>query len=386
MRPVYLDNSATTPVDPRVVEAMLPFFTEVFGNASSIHTFGQQARAAVEDAREKLADLVGANARELVFTSGGTEADNTALRGVALQFREKGNHIITTKIEHPAILSTCRALEGEGFQVSYLPVDSTGLVDLARLTEAITPQTIMISVMNANNEIGTTQPLPEICALAHERGILVHSDCVQSLGKIAINLKQLPLDLASFSGHKIHAPKGIGALFVRKNVRFQPFMMGGTHERKRRAGTENVSGIVGFGKAAELAAQYMPEMSKRVKDLRDRLESNLLQIPGTIRNGHTVYRVPNICNLSFDHTEGEGLLISLDLEGIAVSTGAACSSGSLEPSHVLMALGRDKRDVHGSLRFSFSRMNTDEDVDRVLEVLPSIVERMRAMSPSYSAD
>ncbi len=368
------------------MEAMLPFFTEVFGNASSIHTFGQQARAAAEEAREKLADLVGANARELIFTSGGTESDNTALRGVAYQFREKGNHIIATQIEHPAILSTCRALEAEGFQVTYQPVDATGLLDLERLTDAITSQTILISVMHANNEVGTIQPLAEICAIAHERGILVHSDCVQSLGKIPINLKELPLDLASFSGHKIHAPKGIGALFARKNVRFKPFMLGGTHERKRRAGTENVPGIVALGKAAELAAEHMPEMSARVKDLRDRLESQLLKIPGAIQNGHPVHRVPNICNLSFDHTEGEGLLISLDLEGIAVSTGAACSSGSLEPSHVLVALGRDKRDVHGSLRFSFSRMNTDEDVDRVLELLPPIVERMRAMSPSYSTD
>jgi cysteine desulfurase len=386
MRPVYLDNSATTPVDPQVLEAMSPFFTEVFGNASSIHTFGQRARAAVEEAREKLATLVGANARELIFTSGGTEADNTAIRGVAYQFRDKGNHIITSRVEHPAVLSSCRALETEGFQVTYLPVDSIGLVDLQGLADAIRPETILISIMQANNEIGTLQPLEKICAVARDRGILVHSDCVQSLGKIPIDFRKLPLDLASFSGHKIHAPKGIGALFARKNVRFRPFMLGGTHERKRRAGTENVPGIVGIGKAAELAGQHLPEMATLVKAMRDRLEIELLKIPGTIRNGDSRSRVPNICNLSFDHTEGEGLLISLDLEGIAVSTGAACSSGSLEPSHVLVALGREKRDVHGSLRFSFSRMNTDADVDRVLEVLPKVVERMRSMSPSYSAD
>jgi len=363
---------------------MLPYFTEVFGNASSIHSFGQRARAAIEEAREQIAELVGAGAKEIVFTSGGTESDNTALRGVAYQQRDRGNHIITSRIEHPAVLSTCKALEQEGFEVTYLPVEPSGLIDLDRLQAAITPRTILISMMHANNEIGTIQPLAEICDLAHRQRILVHSDCVQSLGKVPIDLHSLPLDMASFSGHKLHAPKGIGALFVRKNVRFKPFMLGGSHERKRRAGTENVPGMVGFGKAAQLAGRHIGEMSTRVKELRDRLEKALLQIPGTIRNGDEQRRVPNISNLSFENTEGEGLLISLDLEGIAVSTGAACSSGSLEPSHVLVALGRDKRDVHGSLRFSFSRMNSDDDVQRVLQVLPSIVQRMRSMSPSFS--
>ena len=384
MKPVYLDNSASTPVDPQVIEAMLPYFTEIFGNASSIHSFGQRARAAIEEAREQIAELVGAGAKEIVFTSGGTESDNTALRGVAYQQRDRGNHIITSRIEHPAVLSTCKALEQEGFEVTYLPVEPSGLIDLDRLQAAITPRTILISMMHANNEIGTIQPLAEICDLAHRQRILVHSDCVQSLGKVPIDLHSLPLDMASFSGHKLHAPKGIGALFVRKNVRFKPFMLGGSHERKRRAGTENVPGMVGFGKAAQLAGRHIGEMSTRVKELRDRLEKALLQIPGTIRNGDEQRRVPNISNLSFENTEGEGLLISLDLEGIAVSTGAACSSGSLEPSHVLVALGRDKRDVHGSLRFSFSRMNSDDDVQRVLQVLPSIVQRMRSMSPSFS--
>ncbi|MBI4456461.1 MAG: cysteine desulfurase NifS [Acidobacteria bacterium] len=386
MTPVYLDNSATTPVDPHVLEAMLPFFTEIFGNASSIHTFGQRARAAVEEARERLAILIGASAKEIIFTSGGTESDNTAVRGVAYQLRGKGQHIITTRIEHPAILSTCKALEEEGFRVTYLPVDSTGLVDPRKLADEITPQTILITVMHANNEIGTLQPLAEICAVAHERGILVHSDCVQTLGKIPIDMKTFAVDLASFSGHKLHGPKGVGALYVRKQVQFKPLVVGGSHERKRRAGTENVPGIVGFGKAAELGLEHLPEMETHVKGLRDRLQRDLLQIPGTTLNGHPEFRAPHICNLSFDHTEGEGLLISLDLEGIAVSTGAACSSGSLEPSHVLIALGRDKHHVHGSLRFSLSRMNTEQDVDRAVEVLPQIVERMRSLSPSYSAD
>ncbi|HEY2931992.1 MAG TPA: cysteine desulfurase NifS [Acidobacteriota bacterium] len=385
MNPVYLDNSASTPVDPQVVEAMLPYFTEIYGNASSIHTYGQRARAAAEEARGQIARLVGAGAKEVVFTSGGTESDNTALRGVAYQQRDRGNHIITSQIEHPAVLSTCKALELEGFEVTYLPVEPSGLLDLDRLRAAITPRTTLISIMHVNNEIGTIQPLAEICDLAHGQKILVHSDCVQSLGKIPIDLGSLPLDLASFSGHKLHGPKGIGALFVRKNVRLRPFMLGGSHERKRRAGTENVPGIVGFGKAAELAGRHLDEMATRVRGMRDRLETALLQISGTIRNGDEKQRVPNISNLSFEHTEGEGLLISLDLEGIAVSTGAACSSGSLEPSHVLVALGRDKRDVHGSLRFSFSRMNTENDLQRVLEVLPTIVQRMRSMSPSFSA-
>ncbi|MBI2822373.1 MAG: cysteine desulfurase NifS [Acidobacteria bacterium] len=385
MRSVYLDNSATTPVDRRVLEAMLPFFTEAFGNASSIHTFGQRAREAVEDARERLAHLIGANPKEVVFTSGGTESDNTAVRGVAYHLRDKGKHIITTRIEHPAILGACKALEEEGFHITYLPVDPRGRVDAGGVAEAITPETVLITVMHANNEIGTLQPIEEICEIAHARGILVHSDCVQTLGKIPLDMKKLRVDLASFSAHKLHGPKGVGALFVRRNVQFKPFIVGGSHERKRRAGTENVTGIVGFGKAAELALEHLPEMQTRIKGLRDRMESELARVPETRLNGHPELRVPHICNLSFGHTEGEGLLISLDLEGIAVSTGAACSSGSLEPSHVLVALGRDKRDVHGSLRFSFSRMNTDADVDSVVEVLPRIVDRVRSMSPSYPA-
>ena len=384
MRSVYLDNSATTPVDPRVLEAMLPYFSDAFGNASSIHSFGQKARTAVEDARQRVASLAGADAREIVFTSGGTESDNTAIRGIAWQLREKGRHLVTTRIEHSAVLAACRQLEQEGYSVTYLPVNSDGLVDPVELEQALTPETILVSVMHANNEIGSLQPLAEICRIAHARGILVHSDCVQTLGKVPLDLKTLPIDLAAFSAHKLHGPKGVGALYVRRGVQFRPMVVGGSHERKRRAGTENVTGIVGFGMAAELAAAHLSEMTTRVGALRDRLQAGLLQIPGSSLNGPDNNRVPHILNMSFDHTEGEGLLISLDLEGICVSTGAACSSGSLEPSHVLVALGRGKQEVHGSLRFSFSRMSCEEDVDRVLEVLPGIVERIRSMSPSCS--
>jgi cysteine desulfurase len=384
MRTVYLDNSATTPVDPRVLEAMLPYFSVDFGNASSIHSFGQKARAAVEDARQKVASLAGADSREIIFTSGGTESDNTAIRGIAWQLREKGRHIVTTRIEHSAVLAACRQLEGEGFTVTYLPVDSDGVVDPQVLEGALTSETILVSVMHANNEIGALQPLAEICEIAHRRRIAVHSDCVQTLGKIPLDFKTLPVDLASFSAHKLHGPKGVGALFSRRNVAFRPLIVGGSHERKRRAGTENVTGIVGMGTAAELAGSHLPEMTTRVAALRDRLQSGLLKIPGAILNGPRGNRVPHILNMSFDHTEGEGLLISLDLDGICVSTGAACSSGSLEPSHVLVALGRKKQEVHGSLRFSFSRMSSDADVDRVLEVMPGIVNRIRSMSPSYS--
>lgn len=385
MQRVYLDNSATTPVDPRVLEFMLPFFTQEFGNASSIHSFGQRARAAVEQARERLAGLIGANPAEIVFTSGGTESDNTALRGVAYQSAKRGRHIVTTRIEHSAVLACCAQLEEEGFRVTYLPVDSNGKVDPQRVAEAITPETTLISVMHANNEIGTLQPLEEICGIAHAKGIPVHSDCVQTVGKIPIDMKTFPVDFAAFSGHKLHSPKGVGALFVRKGASFRPYIVGGSHERKRRAGTENVTGIVGFGKAAELAQSHLPEMRTRVQALRDRLQSELLKIPGAMLNGHPSSRVPHICNMSFEGTEGEGLLISLDLEGIAVSTGAACSSGSLEPSHVLLALGRDRRSVQGSLRFSVSRMTTAEEIDRVVEVLPRVVQRIHAMSPSRSA-
>ncbi len=384
MRQVYLDNNATTGLDPRVLEAMTPFFVDTFGNASSIHTHGQKARAAVEDARRQVADLLGAQPQEIVFTSGGTESDNTALRGVASAFADKGRHIVTTSIEHPAVLRTCEQLSKEGFSVTYVPVGRDGIVRIDDLAKALTDQTILVSVMQVNNEAGTIQPLREIAQLAHERKIVLHTDAVQSAGKIPVDLKELGVDLASFSAHKLHGPKGVGVLFVRRGVRYRPLLLGGSHERGRRAGTENVPGIVGVGKACELAREALKDMDTRVRALRDRLEQTILdQIPQSAVNGSRTERAPHVANISFRGVEGEALLISLDFQGVAVSTGSACSSGSLEPSHVLKALGQSSDLIRGSIRFSLSRMTTDEDIDYVLEVLPPTVARIREMSPLY---
>jgi len=384
MRKVYLDNNATTGLDPRVLEVMTPFFVDTFGNASSIHTQGQKARAAVEEARRQVADLFGAQPQEIVFTSGGTESDNTALRGVASALAEKGRHIVTTSIEHPAVLRTCEQLARDGFTVTNVPVSREGIVRMDELTRALTDQTILVSVMHINNETGTIQPLQQIAELIRERKILLHTDAVQSAGKIPLDLKVLGVDLASFSAHKFHGPKGVGVLFVRRGVRFRPLVLGGSHERGRRAGTENVPGIVGVGKACELAREALDEMNTRVRGLRDRLEQTILErIPNTAVNGSRTERAPHVANISFRGVEGEALLISLDFQGIAVSTGSACSSGSLEPSHVLKALGQSPDMIHGSIRFSLSRMTTDEDIDYVLEVLPTTVARMREMSPLY---
>ena len=384
MQKVYLDNNATTGLDQRVLEAMIPFFVDTFGNASSIHTQGQKARAAVEEARRQVADLLGAQPQEIVFTSGGTESDNTALRGVASALAEKGRHIVTTSIEHPAVLRTCEQLSKEGFTVTHVPVGRDGIVRMDELSRALTDQTILVSVMQVNNETGTIQPLDRISELTRERKILLHTDAVQSAGKIPVDLKALGVDLASFSAHKLHGPKGIGVLFVKRGVRFKPLLLGGSHERGRRAGTENVPGIVGVGTACELAREGLPDMDMRVRGLRDRLENTILdQIPNSVVNGSRTERAPHVTNISFRGVEGEALLISLDFQGIAVSTGSACSSGSLEPSHVLKALGQSSDLIHGSIRFSLSRMTTDEDIDYVLEVLPTTVARMREMSPLY---
>ena len=384
MRKVYLDNNATTGLDQRALEVMIPFFVDTFGNASSIHSQGQKARAAVEEARRQVADLLGAQPQEIVFTSGGTESDNTALRGVASALAEKGRHIVTTSIEHPAVLRTCEQLSKEGFTVTYVPVSRDGIVHMEELRRALTDQTILVSVMHVNNETGTIQPLQEIAELTRERKILLHTDAVQSAGKIPLDLKTLDVDLASFSAHKLHGPKGMGVLFVKRGVRFKPLLLGGSHERGRRAGTENVPGIVGVGKACELAREALHEMDTRVRGLRDRLEQTILdQIPNSVVNGSRTERAPHVTNISFRGVEGEALLISLDFQGIAVSTGSACSSGSLEPSHVLKALGQSSDMIHGSIRFSLSRMTTDEDIDYVLEVLPPTVARMREMSPLY---
>ncbi|MBI4445498.1 MAG: cysteine desulfurase NifS [Acidobacteria bacterium] len=383
---VYLDNNATTPLDPEVVEEMLKHFRDDFGNASSIHSYGQRARAAVEEARQKVAALIGAQPREIVFTSGGTEADNTALRGIATWHRKKGNHIITNTIEHPAVLRTCQQLEKEGFQVTYVPVDNQGIVRLEDLRKAIKPQTILISVMHVNNEVGTIQPVDEIARIARENKILFHTDAVQSVGKIKVDVKALRVDLLTLSGHKIHGPKGVGALYVRQGTRMNPLLYGGSHERNRRAGTENVPGIVGLGKACELAAGCLDDFQGRVRFLRDKLETEILRrIPDIVLNGNPNFRAPHVSNITFRYIEGEGLLVSLDFKGIAVSTGAACSSGSVEPSHVLTAMGRNSELASGAIRFSLSRMNIEKEVDYLLETLPGIIDRMREMSPLYRA-
>lgn len=384
MRQVYLDNNATTLVDPAVFEAMKPFYLEDYGNASSIHTLGQKARAAVEDARSQVADLIGAETGAIVFTSGGTESDNTALRGVAMALRSKGSHIITTTIEHSAILHTCRQLEQEGFRVTYLPVDRLGLLSLDRLREAIDEDTILISVMHANNEIGIIEPLKKMAVLARERGVVFHTDAVQTVGKIALDVGDLGVDLLSLSAHKFHGPKGVGALYVRGDVAMFPLLHGGSHERSRRAGTLNVPGIVGLGKTCELAKASLEDFGTRVRGLRDKLEKGIIEgIPDAFVNGSTTERVPHLSNISFRLIEGEALLIALDFQGVAVSTGSACSSGTVEPSHVLTALGGDRSRQKSAIRFSLGRVNNDEDIDYVLGILPKMVEKMRQVSPIY---
>jgi cysteine desulfurase len=384
MRKVYLDNNATTPLDPEVFEAMRAAYLEDFGNPSSIHAYGQKARGALENARREVAALIGAEAREIVFTSGGTEADNTALRGAACMLRSKGDHIITSAIEHPAILRTCEQLEKEGFRVSYIRVGRDGLVDPDDVKAHVESKTILISIMHVNNETGAIQPIESIGSMARERDIPFHSDAVQSAGKLELDVKKLNVDLLSLSGHKFHGPKGMGALYLRRGVRFQPLLLGGSHERSRRAGTENVPGAAGLAAACRLAQRHLADFGTRVRGLRDRLEQEVLRaIPQTTVNGSVDRRAPHVSNLSFRYLEGEALLIALDFQGIAVSTGAACSSGSLQPSHVLKAMGQAPELIHGSVRFSFSRMLNEEDVDYVVEVLSTTVARMREMSPHY---
>lgn len=382
MLSAYLDNNATTRLDPRVLDAMSPFFLEDYGNASSIHGFGQKARAAVESAREQVAWLLKARPEEVIFTSGGTESDNTALRGVAALHSSRGKHIVTTTIEHPAVLRMCEQLEKEGFRISRVGVDEDGVVRLEELKETLAEDTILVSVMYVNNEVGSIQPLQEIARWTRGRGILFHTDAVQAVGKISVDVQELGVDLLSLSGHKFHGPKGTGALWVRKGVDFQPLMVGGTHEKRRRAGTQNVPGIVGLGKACQIAVESLEDFQTRVRRLRDRLESEILQkIPGTVVNGTVTRRAPHVTNISFEHVQGEALLVALDFEGIAVSTGAACSSGSVAPSHVLTAMGLTPERVEGAIRFSLSRMTTQEEVDATLRVLPGIVTRMRELTP-----
>ena len=384
MHKIYLDHSATTRVDNDTAELMLTYMTDHFGNPSSVHSFGREAKKALEAAREKIAQAIGAQSSEIIFTSGGTEADNMAIRGAAIANKKRGNHIITSQIEHHAVLDTCKALEREGYSVTYLPVDEFGLVNPEDVRQAVTDQTILISVMHANNEVGTILPIKEIGAIAKEKGILFHSDTVQSIGKIPVNVDELNLDMLSISAHKFYGPKGIGALYMRRGTKNMPITYGGAQERKRRPGTENMPGIVGFGLAIEKAVADLDNQIKFQTRLRDKLITGISDRVGDIKlNGHPTLRLPNNVNFSFRYIEGESLLLSLDMKGIAASSGSACTSGSLDPSHVLLAMGLSHEIAHGSLRMTLGKDNTEEEIDYVLETLPEIVERLRAMSPLY---
>jgi len=384
MRRIYLDNNATTPLAVEVFEAMKPYFLEDFGNASSIHWYGQQAKAAIENAREQVARLVNARPNEIAFTSGGTESDNAALFGIVGAARGERKHIIISAIEHHAVLHSAQALEKRGIEVTTVRVGSSGIVDPQDVERAIRPNTVLISIMHANNELGTLQPLEEIGRIAREHKIAFHTDAVQSVGKVPVDVVKFGVDLLSLSAHKLYGPKGVGALYVRKGTALAPLLYGGHHERDRRPGTENTAGIVGLGKAAELARARMAEEAKRVAALRDRLEESILQNdPLSARNGDQARRLPTTTNLRFEYIEGEGFVIAMDLKGIACSTGAACSSGSVEVSHVLSAIGLAAAQARSSIRFSLGRLTTPEDIDYTLEVLPAIVEKLRAISPRY---
>lgn len=382
MNRIYLDYAATTPTHPEVVKAMLPYFSDTFGNPSSIYHLGQESRDAIEKSRNTVASLIAARSDEIVFTGSGTEADNSALKGVALANRDKGNHIIISTIEHHAVLESCSFLEKQGFPVTYLQVDKYGLVDPDDVKKAITDKTILISVMHANNEIGTIEPIAEIGKIAREAGVYFHTDAVQTTGHIPIDVNKLNVDMLSISAHKFYGPKGVGALYVRKGTKMTSFMHGGHQEKGRRASTENVPGIVGLGKAAEIAQQQKDTEATRITALRDRLVEGISsKIEDTYLNGHPVKRLPNNVNIIADYVEGEAMLLLLDQKGVCVSTGSACSSSDLGPSHVLVALGLSPYQAHGSLRFTLGKWTTEEDIDYVLEVFPTIVARLRAMSP-----
>ncbi|MEE0105349.1 MAG: cysteine desulfurase NifS [Lachnospiraceae bacterium] len=381
---VYLDNAATTKVRPEVVEAMLPYFTEIYGNASAVYDFGQKCKQAMEDARETIAASIGTKAANIYFTAGGSESDNWALKGVAEAYGDKGKHIITTKIEHHAILHTCAYLEQQGYEVTYLDVDADGLVSPEALRQAIRPDTILISVMFANNEIGTIEPIAELGEIAHEHGIIFHTDAVQAYTQVPIDVEKMHIDLLSASGHKLNGPKGIGFLYIRQGLKVKSFIHGGAQERKRRAGTENVPGIVGLGKAVEIAMETMEERTAKESALRDYLIARIEEeIPFAKLNGHRVKRLPNNVNFCFRFIEGESMLIMLDMAGICGSSGSACTSGSLDPSHVLLAIGLPHEIAHGSLRLTLGDENTKEQVDYVVDHLKEIVAKLRAMSPLY---
>ena len=381
---IYLDNAATTKTAPEVVEAMLPYFSELYGNPSSVYQFSQKSKEAIAASRETIAGALGAKPEEIYFTAGGTEADNWAIKAAAEAYRAKGNHIITSKIEHHAVLHTCQWLEKQGYEVTYLDVDESGIVKLDQLKKAVRPETILISIMFANNEIGTIQPVKEIGQIAREHGILFHTDAVQAFGQIPIQVDELGIDMLSSSGHKLNGPKGIGFLYIRKGVKIRSFIHGGAQERKRRAGTENVPGIVGYGAAVERAVRTMEERTAMERKLRDHLIDRVLhEVPYTRLNGHRTRRLPNNANFSFQFVEGESLRIMLDMEGICGSSGSACTSGSLDPSHVLLAIGLPHEIAHGSLRLTLSEETTEEELDYVVEAIKKIVEKLRRMSPLY---
>lgn len=382
MKRIYLDYAATTPTDLKVVEAMKPYFTEQFGNPSALYSYGREAKQAIEEAREKIAEILGTKTQEIVFTSGGTEADNFALEGVAFANERKGKHIISTAIEHHAVLESLKFLEKRGFKVTYLPVDKYGMVNLQDVKEAITDKTIIISVMYANNEVGTIQPVVEIGKIAKEKGIYFHTDAVQALGAIPTKVDGLSVDLLSISGHKFYGPKGVGALYIRKGTRMVSFLHGGGQERNRRASTENVPAIVGLGKAAEIAVKNLEDDKKRITVLRNKLIKGIMdKIPDTRLNGHPTQRLPNNVNVCIEKIEGESILLNLDAKGVCASTGSACSSVTLEPSHVLLAMGIPPEVAHGSLRLTLGRKTSEGDIEYVLRVLPEIVQRLREMSP-----
>ena len=382
MNRIYMDNAATTRVTQPVLEAMMPCLTTVYGNPSSVHAFGRDARRLLDEARAKVAAALNAKPNEIYFTGCGTESDNWAVRGSAYALKAKGNHIITSAIEHHAILHTCQQLEREGFKVTYLPVDEYGQVSAADVEKAITPETTLISIMTANNEIGTIQPIAEIGAIARAHGVRFHTDAVQAVGAIPVDVKAMNVDLLSLSGHTLHAPKGVGALYIRSGVRLERLMNGGAQERTQRPGTENMPSIVGLGRAIELATAHLDEKAAYVSALRDRLINGILEtIPDTRLNGHPTNRLPGNCNVSIRYIEGESMLLNLDIKGIAASSGSACTSGSLDPSHVLLAIGLTHEVAHGSLRFSLNEDNTEEEVDYVIKSLDEVVRRLRAMSP-----
>ena len=381
MKAIYLDHSATTPIRPEVLEAMHPYFTDIFGNASSIHTFGQEARKALEEWREKVAERLGALPEEIVFTSGGTEATNLAIKGGIRSNRLRGNQIIISSIEHHATLNTCQHLEREGYRVIYLPVDRHGKLDPGDVEKAVTDKTVLISIIHANNEVGTIQPLGEIGEIARNRGVLFHTDAVQSVGKIPLNVDDLKVDFLSLSGHKVYGPKGIGALYVRKGIPFEPLFQGGHHERNRRPGTENIPYIVGLARALELAEEEIDHVSSKVENLRDAFWKAIeTQIEGVHINGHHRDRIPSILNVSFDGVDGESVVLNLDLKGVATSTGSACTSGALEPSHVLLSMGVSRGRVRGAVRFSLGRKTTQEELDYTVAVLAETIRHLRSIS------